>query len=638
MKRSYLVLLLLMTMSFVSFGQYKVQESSQKNMPGWVHSVERDYLNVSATGSSIDEAKAVVLEKIKEQIAQSIASRIVAESNLSTSAYQSGNDFSKTQTLESSIRSKTAKLPFIGEISLSKASDFYWEKRYYKSSKTYDYFYAVKYPFSDFEMKKLVAEYQAHEAKLNLQIDEFEAGLYNISSIEDIDNKLSAIRAFLPEFDIDDPRYKRVEEISNRYRQLYDHISIDYFQEKKGIIVVNLSLSGREITTSQRPTLKSNCASKITSSYEGSSLVIRYDDFNCYDEDENYIDIKFRTGNKQLTERIFFKSTVRIALTGVVSDATTGEPVPYAKITLIPGGKTATTGRNGVYVYNDIPAGYYSVQAMKKGYYTVEASADISSSYTARTDIKMNPDPNAKETLPTPGASSAAAAVPAVAQQPAASSADPLNTVLNGLSAYFRFNGSTRSEISAIQGNPINSPKFVSAAKDGSQAICFSSLDESQIILPKAIISTPLKSYSVTFWIKGISDGHVWSCTDGVHNWFRSNLPQLVIKNGKFVLKENSNIEFSHQTLDYNWHFVAVVVDDRGYQDCTAYLFIDGVLIDSGNLGSSSRDANVVKFLLGGKDGRGENGAIDTNIDNLRIYSSRALSEREVAQIYMSEK
>lgn len=631
MKRIYLLVLALLTLSFVSFGQYKVQESSQKKMPEWVNSVERDYLNVFATGSTIDEAKAAVLQKVKEQVAQSIASRIMSDSKLSTSAYQSGNDFSKIQSMESTIRSKTAKLPFIGEISLSKVSEFYWEKRYYKSSGKYEYMYAVKYPFSEFEMKKLVAEFEAHDAKLNQQIDEFEYGLDNIATIEDIDKKLSELRAFINEFDTDDPRYNRVQEISNRYRQLYDHISIDYFQEKKGVIVVNLSLAGREITTSQRPNLKSNCASKITHSYQGSSLVIKYDDFNCYEEDENYIEVKFRTGNKQLSEKIFFKSTVRIALTGVITDLSTGEPVPYARVTLIPGGKTATTGSNGVYVYNDLSAGNYSVQTMKKGYYTAEVSTYVDNSSTARTDISMSPDPNAAIATP-----ASAPEAPAQAPQQATSAADPLNTVRNGLSAYFRFNGNTRSELSSIQGNPINSPKYISGAQDKSQAISFSSLDESQIIFPKTLITTPLKNYSVTFWIKGISDGHVWSCADGVNGYFRNNLPLFYVENGKFILKDGNDIEFNHQPLDYNWHFVGVVVEENN-SSTTAYLYIDGILVDSGNI-TSSRSCTVVKFLLGGVAGTAGFGAIDTNIDNLRIYGSRALSEVEVAQIYMSEK
>ena len=105
---------------------FKVEEASAKRMPEWVNAVEQDYLNVTATAGDIEAAKAAVIENVKKQIAQSIATRIVSESSLTTSAIQSGDSFSKTQNLESSILSRTAKLPFIGEISLSKAADYYW--------------------------------------------------------------------------------------------------------------------------------------------------------------------------------------------------------------------------------------------------------------------------------------------------------------------------------------------------------------------------------------------------------------------------------------------------------------------------------------------------------------------------------
>lgn len=229
---------LLLSVSFAISAQaqkqdYKVVDASAKRMPEWVNAVERDYLNVTATAGDIEEAKAAVIENVKKQIAQSIATRIVAESNLSTSAIQTGDSFNKTQSLESSILSRTAKLPFIGEISLSKASDYYWEKRYYRSSGRYEYFYAVKYPFSEFEMKKLVTEYQEHDKELNDRIAEYQNNIDFITSIEEIGETLNSLRVFLSEFDTQDPRYNLVQGIANRYRQLYDQITVDWFQEKR---------------------------------------------------------------------------------------------------------------------------------------------------------------------------------------------------------------------------------------------------------------------------------------------------------------------------------------------------------------------------------------------------------------------
>lgn len=615
--------------------EFKVEESSARNMPEWVNSVERDFLIATASGGDIEEAKAAVIENVKKQIAQSIATRIVSESSLTTSAYQSGSDFSKTQNLESSILSRTVKLPFIGEISLSKAADYYWERRYYRSTGRYEYFYAVKYPFSEFEMKKLVMEYQEHDRGLNEKIADYQAGIDFVTSIEEISETLNSLRAFQDEFDVQDPRFNQVQSIANQYLQLYDQITIDWFQEKKGVAVVSLSLAGRSISTSQRPQIKSNCASQISSSYEGNTLVIKYNDEYCYEDDQNWIEVRFRAGNKYISGKIYFKNNVDISITGVVSDAATGQPLPYARLTLIPGGKTVTTGRNGLYVFNDLASGTYSVQAVKNGYSAGEVQASVISGTTVRADISLTSDGSAAQQpavqpQPTAAAPVQEETVPAATKP----SQDPLNTVRNGLAAYFRFNGTTRSEVSAVQGNPVNNPQYTTGA-DGTQAIAVSSIDGSQISFPKPLIAYPNMNYSVTFWMKGFADGHVWSMASGDS---RYNQPKLTIKDGKFYLYNSSNYNgssFTHPQLDYNWHFIAVVVRTEG-NTVIGSLYIDGVLVDSLRLYGYT-DKSCTKFMLGGASESGDN-AIDTNFDNLRIYNSRALSDKEVAQIYMSEK
>ena len=614
--------------------EFKVEESSARNMPEWVNSVERDFLIATASGGDIEEAKAAVIENVKKQIAQSIATRIVSESSLTTSAYQSGSDFSKTQNLESSILSRTAKLPFIGEISLSKAADYYWERRYYRSTGRYEYFYAVKYPFSEFEMKKLVMEYQEHDRGLNEKIADYQADIDFVTSIEEISETLNSLRAFQDEFDVQDPRFNQVQSIANQYHQLYDQITIDWFQEKKGVAVVSLSLAGRSISTSQRPQIKSNCASQISSSYEGNTLVIKYNDEYCYEDDQNWIEVRFRAGNKYISGKIYFKNNVDISITGVVSDAATGQPLPYARLTLIPGGKTVTTGRNGLYVFNDLASGTYSVQAVKNGYSAGEVQASVISGTTVRADISLTSDGSASQQPAVQPHPTAAAPVQETVTAATKPSQDPLNTVRNGLAAYFRFNGTTRSEVSAVQGNPVNNPQYTTGA-DGTQAIAVSSIDGSQISFPKPLIAYPNMNYSVTFWMKGFSDGHVWSMANGDS---RFNQPKLTIRDGKFYINNSSNYNgtsFTHPQLDYNWHFIAVVVKTEG-NTVIGSLYIDGVLVDSVRLyGYTER--TCTKFLLGGASESGDN-AIDTNFDNLRIYSSRALSDKEVAQIYMSEK
>ena len=571
------MLLFAMTAAVAAYAQkaqYKVEESSAKKMPEWVMSTEKDYLIVTATGGDIEEAKAAVIESVKRQIAQSIATRIVAESNLQTSAFESGDSFSKSQSL----------------------------------------FYAVKYPFSDFEMRQLVTDYQLYDKELNERLAKFGTDLDFVSSIEEIGENINNLRVFLNEFDVQDPRYNQVQILSNRYRELYDQITIDWFQEKKGIVVANLTLGGRGISTSQRPVLRSNCASQITSSFEGNALVIRYNDDNCYDEDENYIDLRLKAGNKYISERIFFKSTVDISLTGIVSDAATGEPVAYARLTLIPSG---------------------NIQAVKAGYKTVEVPASVMSGSTVRADIVMTPDGSADTYTPPAPVTAEKPVTVQTEQSVVKQEKDPVNTVRNGLAAYFRFNGTTRSEVSAIQGTPVNGPQYTVDSPDGTKAIALSSLDLSQISFPKPMIAYPARNYSISFWMKGYSNGHVWSMACGD---YRFNYPKLTIKEGQFYINNRFNYNgssFTHPQLDYNWHFIAIVVKTEN-NETTAGLYIDGVLVDSISLAGSASQP-CTKFLLGGESESGDN-AIDFYIDNLRIYSSRALSDEEVAQIYMSEK
>ncbi|HIZ85851.1 MAG TPA: hypothetical protein IAC04_05120 [Candidatus Coprenecus stercoravium] len=290
--------------SYAQKAQYKILDASAKHMPEWVNSVENGYLIATASGSSIEEAKAAVTESVKQQIAQSIATRVVAESSLLSSYSENADGFSSAQQLETSIVSRTAKLPFISEISLAKATDFYWEQRQWKSNKQTDYFYAVKYPYSEHDMKMLAAQYIEHDNSLNAGLEQFESGIRTVPSVESIGENINRLRVFLDEFDTQDPRYGQVQILSNRYRELYDQITLECVQVSKGKAVVTLKLGGREISTSQRPVLKSNCATQLSSTIEGNAIVIKYNDEYCYEQDDNYIDIRLRAGNKYISERI----------------------------------------------------------------------------------------------------------------------------------------------------------------------------------------------------------------------------------------------------------------------------------------------------------------------------------------------
>lgn len=617
--------LLISILAFAGSSDYKIKNSSARNMPKWVNSIEKEYLIVSSTASSIEDAKLSVLESLKQQIAESVASRIVAETQLNRTDIDVNGKYAYAQELKTNINSQTAKLPFMSEISLSKASQFYWEERYYKKAGKTEFFYAVKYPFTEFEMKKLVMDFQLHEKKLNNRLSEFENNIVKIASIEDIDKAIVDMNAFLNEFLKADPRYSKVESIINNYRKHYDYIVIDAYQAKKGEIVATMLLDGKPLSTQQKPVLKSNCASQLKPSIQGNVLSIKYDDSGCYDEDENYIDIRYRTGNKYLTQRVFIKSTLNISLTGVVVDAATKEPVPYAKITILPIGKTAVTGRNGVYQFNDLQAGTYSVQALHSSYQVNEASTSIKDKSTSRCDIMLT----RKESAPI----ETVAAGVAASSLPVTSTTDPVNTIRNGLFAYYRFNDTQSDEMGGTNAIFVDGAAFSDDSKDGTKSVRLNGMMGSSINFPQAMINMPNQNYSITFWAKGISDGHIFTSTNG-SEYSIGNAPRLIVTGGKLKLinEYSQNIApFSNGSISYDWHFFALVTAD-GYES----LYIDGQLIDRIQ-SKSSLSFSPSKFVFGGK-GLENAAAVGMSVDNIRFYNARGLNDAEVMAIYNVEK
>lgn len=61
---------------------------------------------------------------------------------------------------------------------------------------------------------------------------------------------------------------------------------------------------------------------------------------------------------------------VTATLSVTVVDATDGEPVDDARVSLMPGGRSHETGLNGNYEFNNLEAGTYTIQVMANGYHT----------------------------------------------------------------------------------------------------------------------------------------------------------------------------------------------------------------------------------------------------------------------------
>ncbi len=282
-----------------------VEKSGDK--PEWVGKGSvKGFIIVQSDKPTLEEVKADAMQKVRAEIASSVATNVMRTVNSYTQKTVDGTNASTNATMSIESTSKIAKMPAIQGVSITKA-DVYHEL--YRNKKTDEQYYNmyVKYPFSQFDLVELVTAYEKHEKEIDERINGFEEGLDNIQTVEQVDDAITALGALSKEIGADDARYFAVEGLVNRYIAVYDNIIIEVVRNEPGKLTIQLVYNGQTITTSQKPRMKSNCAAQFNMKTMGDKMVINYNSEYCYEQDDNYIEVSFRFGSKFVKEKAFFK-------------------------------------------------------------------------------------------------------------------------------------------------------------------------------------------------------------------------------------------------------------------------------------------------------------------------------------------
>ena len=224
----------------------------------------------------------------------------------------------------------------------------------------------------------------------------------------------------------------------------------------------------------------------------------------------------------------------------------------------------------------------------------------------------------------------------------------PLNPT-NGLYAYYTFEDNTTNMVSgAPNGSGINT-SYVDGVQ-GSKALKFTS-SNSKLNIPEAMIDNNI--FSISFWVKGINDGHVF---DVVSSGQYNNSHIMGMKNGQLTYVQSGyNLwyrwnddsyapSFTHSTIDSSeWHLITMTSDYDGIYTYLC-LYVDGEFIDTMTFDDQGYQTTNygTKFVFGGElKNSGYSVSLNwssMSIDNLRIYKSKVLTTEEVKQIYEYEK
>ncbi|MBN1989828.1 MAG: hypothetical protein JW783_10560 [Bacteroidales bacterium] len=303
MKRNLLILVLV-CISSLGIAQLKVVDKSGKT-PKWINGIEKDYIIVSGGGLTLDEAQNSALSMIKERIVNSVAENVSSRSEMRTEEANYNNNVSVfLEKFASTTTAQSGKVPFLQGISLSKVEDYYWEKVENKADRSVRFNYHIKYPFPEFELKKLVSDFKMRDAELTRQLEDLAAQVNTVESVEAIAKNIDELK-ILTEYFMDG-RKDQAELTITRYRALYESIELVEQESGLGELKYSLRLGERTISTVRKPTLKSECARILSTINSTDHWVVKYDFENCYDDPENNILVSYRFGNSSVKKNFYF--------------------------------------------------------------------------------------------------------------------------------------------------------------------------------------------------------------------------------------------------------------------------------------------------------------------------------------------
>ena len=295
-----LILIILLYSNIICIAQIKIIDKSESKTPKWINEFSKDFIICSGIGSTIDEAKDKALIQVKQEIANSVAVNIQSTSILSQKEERVNNNGGISESLQTEIKSKTANIPALKGISLSKAANVYWQKEKVNTT-IIQYRLYIKYPFADADLFALLQEYNEMELKMDSLLDELSEYSTTIASTDDIDNLISKVDELILYFT--DLRKNKAVSKKTELLNLYSKIDLRINSNEKNKLDLSLYLFDKQISTSVKPVFRSNCCSEF--SYINN--ILTYNSENCYSQDQNYIEIFYPFTGYRLYKKIIVK-------------------------------------------------------------------------------------------------------------------------------------------------------------------------------------------------------------------------------------------------------------------------------------------------------------------------------------------
>ena len=107
----------------------------------------------------------------------------------------------------------------------------------------------------------------------------------------------------------DDPdKCNKLKDIIKLYEQTLKNIYVEvienYNVDNKGILLIQLKHDEKVMKTKSLPQLRSACARDFSKKHNGSKMILTFNTFDCYEQDDNYVEVRFTFGKTKLIKKI----------------------------------------------------------------------------------------------------------------------------------------------------------------------------------------------------------------------------------------------------------------------------------------------------------------------------------------------
>jgi hypothetical protein len=309
--------IILTVFSLVAFAAgEKVVEASAKKAPDWLFGMETGYIITTAEGTTMEMARTLAMQAVKERIVSSVAEHIESEVSMMMSETTTNNDIEALTVFSKQVRSKSADIPFINDISEAHVEEYYWEKVQIEKN-VYAYRYNIKYPFSSLKIRAIIMEFKEHQAELRRiaqeradKIQAFSqenfAGCNSVEEMIELSNKLNTFITTIP---VDDQKsISTCHAIQQQYKKALAAIQIRVIEVTREYTEFELYFANKPISYYKTPKFKSNCLSEIAF-VQGdlSSRIIYNYEAGCYEDDANNLEISYSILGNRIKQVVYIK-------------------------------------------------------------------------------------------------------------------------------------------------------------------------------------------------------------------------------------------------------------------------------------------------------------------------------------------